>query len=131
MYASRHVAEKKPSHIMRMALDSRWGEAISQSLRGYSTMVVQQPSKLRMRVRFPLPAPPSTSLVKDVLARMSGCKNCFRSANMQGYALLDSEMQSSYDNGAGMKGYSSVGRASVSKTEGRGFESCCPCHPLT
>ena len=26
---------------------------------GYSTMVVQQPSKLRMRVRFPLPAPNS------------------------------------------------------------------------
>lgn len=26
------------------------------------------------------------------------------------------------------KGYSSVGRATVSKTVGRGFESCCPCH---
>ena len=26
-------------------------------LRGYSTVVVQQPSKLNMRVRFPLPAP--------------------------------------------------------------------------
>ncbi len=27
-----------------------------------------------------------------------------------------------------VEGYSSVGRASVSKTEGRGFESLCPCH---
>ena len=26
------------------------------------------------------------------------------------------------------KGYSSVGRATVSKTVGRGFEPCCPCH---
>src|SRR2546423_11289057 len=26
------------------------------------------------------------------------------------------------------QGYSSVGRAAVSKTAGRGFESCCPCH---
>ena len=25
------------------------------------------------------------------------------------------------------QGYSSAGRASVSKTEGRGFKSCCPC----
>ena len=29
---------------------------------------------------------------------------------------------------AAAEGYSSVGRASVSKTEGRGFESPCPCH---
>ena len=28
---------------------------------------------------------------------------------------------------AALQGYSSVGRASVSKTEGRGFESPCPC----
>ncbi len=27
-----------------------------------------------------------------------------------------------------VQGYSSVGRAAVSKTVGRGFESCCPCH---
>ena len=27
-----------------------------------------------------------------------------------------------------LKGYSSVGRATVSKTVGRGFEPCCPCH---
>ena len=27
-----------------------------------------------------------------------------------------------------MKGYSSVGRAAVSKTAGRRFEPCCPCH---
>ncbi len=26
-----------------------------------------------------------------------------------------------------LKGYSSVGRAAVSKTAGRGFEPCCPC----
>ena len=32
-------------------------------------------------------------------------------------------------NEAVAKGYSSVGRASVSKTEGRGFESPCPCQP--
>ena len=30
----------------------------------------------------------------------------------------------------GSQGYSSVGRAAVSKTVGRGFESCCPCHFL-
>src|ERR1044072_9764615 len=28
------------------------------------------------------------------------------------------------------QGYSSVGRATVSKTVGRGFEPCCPCQPL-
>ena len=27
-----------------------------------------------------------------------------------------------------LKGHSSVGRAAVSKTVGRGFESYCPCH---
>ncbi len=30
--------------------------------------------------------------------------------------------------GKGTKGYSSTGRASVSKTEGWGFDSLCPCH---
>ncbi len=33
------------------------GPGFGRLSRGYSTMVVQQPSKLRMRVRFPLPAP--------------------------------------------------------------------------
>ena len=33
-----------------------WGPIVGRP-RGYSTVVVQQPSKLRMRVRFPLPAP--------------------------------------------------------------------------
>ena len=32
--------------------------------------------------------------------------------------------------GLGLKGYSSTGRASVSKTEGWGFEPLCPCHAL-
>ncbi len=31
----------------------------------------------------------------------------------------------------GLKGYSSVGRAAVSKTAGRKFEPYCPCHFLT
>lgn len=30
----------------------------------------------------------------------------------------------------GLEGYSSVGRAAVSKTVGRGFEPCCPCQKL-
>ena len=30
-----------------------------------------------------------------------------------------------------VKGYSSVGRATVSKTVGRGFKSCCPCQPFS
>ena len=47
----------------------------SGRLRGYSTVVVQQPSKLRMRVRFPLPAPgpsqaPASRLLR-ALARAS------------------------------------------------------------
>ena len=29
-----------------------------------------------------------------------------------------------------LKGYSSVGRAAVSKTVGRGFKSCCPCQKI-
>ena len=29
-----------------------------------------------------------------------------------------------------LQGHSSIGRASVSKTEGRGFEALCPCHYL-
>ena len=35
------------------------------------------------------------------------------------------------ESGLVLKGYSSVGRAAVSKTAGRGFEPLCPCHVLT
>lgn len=39
------------------------GHAPTMLVRGYSSVVEQQPSKLNMRVRFPLPAP--AGLIED------------------------------------------------------------------
>ena len=47
-----------PSALLRRSHSA----ATSGASGGYSTMVVQQPSKLNTRVRFPLPAPPSFRL---------------------------------------------------------------------
>src|SRR6202008_1562163 len=55
------VGSSPTSPTTRQSIMERSGEAALVG--GYSTMVVQQPSKLRMRVRFPLPAPISLTLV--------------------------------------------------------------------
>ena len=46
-----------PHHAHRAGPRIESEEISGARVGGYSTMVVQQPSKLRMRVRFPLPAP--------------------------------------------------------------------------
>ncbi len=45
------------SPVTHSRFDSGDAKPRQRRLRGYSTMVVQQPSKLNTRVRFPLPAP--------------------------------------------------------------------------
>jgi hypothetical protein len=49
--------------------DAVVGFAVLRTVRGYGSMVEPQPSKLKMRVRFPLPAPHRFGGVGQLLAR--------------------------------------------------------------
>src|SRR5690606_31099740 len=52
------------------------GSAETAHGRGYSSMVEQQPSKLNMRVRFPLPAPALPPNVRKSAKRLSDADFC-------------------------------------------------------